>query len=227
MADQTIKIDKEALREMIREAVARKLGNVQEMRVRGSDREVVKAFLDHQPMDGNKLSTNGERLDGNWMGGTGIAEWSDDKVIFKDLGSKAAQIVQNAIRKTAPAALMNEASKTPKEIEREKQKKDKKTHKISKKQLKEAVVKATRMTLMEEASDLGIGSYATKVDKLVSETIDSIEKLVTEGQELMEENPTHDYAIQERNHLVQARIGILNGLKTQLVRIMEDLYRKL
>lgn len=103
---------------------------------------------------------------------------------------------------------------------------DKKTvHKLTRSQLKEAVTKATRLALLE-GKDLGIGAYAEKVDKLVSETIESIDKLVEDGEELMKENPTHDYAIQERNHLVQARIGILKGIKTQLVKVMEDLYRK-
>lgn len=230
----TIRVDKDALREMIRAAVAKKLGNVQEMRVRGSDQEVVKAFLNHQPMDGNKLTTNGERLDGNWMGGTGIAQWSDDKIHFKDLGSKAAQVVQNAIKKAAPNMVMAEAKKDPKAMQRDKEKKDHKknelhedpkVHKLTKTQLAEAVAKATRIALLE-ASDLGAGSYATKVDKLVSESAEAIDKLVEEGEELMRENPTHDYAIQERNHLIQARIGILKGLKTQLVKIMEDLYKK-
>jgi hypothetical protein len=103
---------------------------------------------------------------------------------------------------------------------------EKKTvHKLTRSQLREAVTKATKLALLE-GKDLGIGSYAEKVDKLISETIDNIDKLVEDGEELMKDNPTHDYAIQERNHLVQARIGILKGLKTQLVKIMEDLYRK-
>lgn len=95
---------------------------------------------------------------------------------------------------------------------------------MTKKQLAEVVSKATKFALLE-ASDLGIGTYATKVDKLVEQSIDDIDKLVEDGEELMKENPVHDYAIQERNHIVQARIGILKGLKTRLVQVMEDLYR--
>lgn len=144
------------------------------------------------------------------------------------------EMIRDAVAKKLgvdmPSTTLAETKKSDKEIEREKHKKDDKEpklHRITKRQLKEAVAKATRLRFMNEAADLGIGSYSIKVDKLVSESIDSIDKLIEEGQELMRENPTHDYAIQERNHLVQARIGILNGLKTQLVRIMEDLYRKL
>ena len=138
----TIKIDKSALREMIREAVAKKLGNMEQL--------------------SNTRLTN--------------------------------QLQEKVTRTSAGSVLGKQGV---------------------------ALTKVLR-----ESSDLGIGDYASKVDKLVSESIDSIDKLVEQGEELMKENPTHDYAIQERNHLVQARIGILKGLKTQLVRIMEDLYRK-
>jgi hypothetical protein len=95
---------------------------------------------------------------------------------------------------------------------------------LSKTQLSEAVTKAVKIALLE-ASDSGVGKYAEKVDKLVADQIEAIDKLVEEGEETMKENPLHDYAIQERNHMIQARIGILKGLKIRLVQIMEDLYR--
>jgi len=173
----TLRIDKEALREMIRDAVAKKLGIIEEAKKKDPK-------SDHDNRN------------------------THDKV--------------GKLRKDAD--------------QRDKEKKDLKkgdlhetpgSHKITKSQLKEAVARATRMALIQEAANsLGIGPYSTKVDKLVSESIDSIDKLVEEGEDLMKENPTHDYAVQERNHMVQARIGILKGLKSQLVRIMEDLYRK-
>lgn len=56
-------------------------------------KKVIDAFTDKKAMDGNKLTTDGKRLDGNWMGGTGIAEWKNGKIVFNDLGSKAAQTV--------------------------------------------------------------------------------------------------------------------------------------
>jgi hypothetical protein len=150
------------------------------------------------------------------------------------VNSGTIRIDKDALQEMIREAVARKLSgKTTKEKDREKEKKEKKserlhkkTHKITKSQLKEAVIKATKLALIQEVSDLGIGSYSTKVDKLISESIDSIDKLVEEGENLMKENPTHDYAIQERNHMVQARIGILKGLKSQLVRIMEDLYRK-
>jgi hypothetical protein len=64
--------------------------------------KVIDTFLDQKAMDGKKLTTDGKRLDGNWMGGNGIAEWEGGKIHFNDLGSKAAETVQNAVKKAAP-----------------------------------------------------------------------------------------------------------------------------
>ena len=66
------------------------------------DKAVVAAFTDKQAAQGLKLSTDGTRLDGNWMGGRDIAHWKGDKIQFNDLGSKAAEVVQRAVRKVAP-----------------------------------------------------------------------------------------------------------------------------
>lgn len=180
MSEPTIKIDKEALRTMIREAVAKKLGNVNE-NIEEAKKKDPKS--DH-----------------------------DNKNIHDKTGKLRADADQR--------------DKEKKNLKKGNLHEEPVVHKITKTQLKEAVAKATRLALMLEAPDLGIGAYASKVDKLVSESVDSIDKLVEEGEELMRENPTHDYAVQERNHLVQTRIGILKGLKSQLVRIMEDLYKK-
>lgn len=95
---------------------------------------------------------------------------------------------------------------------------------ISKAKLVEAINKAAKLAIME-AKDSGVGSYAEKVDKLVEETIEKLDKLAEEGVELTQDNPTHDYAIQERNHLIMARVGILKAIKGKLVAVIEDLYR--
>lgn len=163
----TIRVDKQALKEMIQQVVAKKLGGVQE--------------------------TPEESVTTEW-------KRKDHKTMQRDKEKKDHKHHHH----------LHEAPKV---------------HKITKSQLAEAVAKATKKALTE-AADHGAGAYATKVDSLVSETVDSIDKLVEDGEELMRENPTHDYAIQERNHSIQARIGILKGLKNQLVKIMEDLYRK-
>jgi hypothetical protein len=67
-----------------------------------ADKTVIAAFLDQRPASSKKLITDGQRLDGLWMGGMGIAEWRGRRILFTDLGSKAAQIVQHAIEKKAP-----------------------------------------------------------------------------------------------------------------------------
>ena len=67
-----------------------------------SDKKVIVAFTEKKAAKGKKISTNGTKLDGEWMGGKGIAEWKSGKIHFNDLGSKAAQMVQKAIRKEAP-----------------------------------------------------------------------------------------------------------------------------
>ena len=79
------------------------LGELTEgLKIDRADKEVIKAFTEKKAADGKKLTTDGKRLDGQWMGGRGIAEWKDGKIHFNDLGSKAAQTVQGAVRKEAP-----------------------------------------------------------------------------------------------------------------------------
>ena len=72
------------------------------MRLGKSDKAVIKAFLDQRPLDGHKLSTDGKRLDGHWMGGNKIAAWKGDKIDLPDTGSRAGQTVQSAVRREAP-----------------------------------------------------------------------------------------------------------------------------
>lgn len=73
------------------------------MRLGKKDRAVIKAFIAGREAEGLKLRTDGERLDGIWMGGNGIAEWTKGprvgSIVFNDLGSRAAQQVQRALKK--------------------------------------------------------------------------------------------------------------------------------
>lgn len=71
------------------------------MRLGTRDHKVLAAFVDKKPLDGHKLWTDGNRVDGHWMGGRDIAYWSGGQIHFGDLGSRAAQSVQNAIRRHA------------------------------------------------------------------------------------------------------------------------------
>lgn len=72
-----------------------------------TDAQVLDAFIDRKSAIGKTLSTDGWRLDGHWMGGTGIAVWRDDQINFKDLGSKAAEKVQRKLRKMTPKNLLD------------------------------------------------------------------------------------------------------------------------
>lgn len=73
-----------------------------------ADKKVIRAFSEQKKADGKKLTTDGKRLDGQWMGGRGIAEWKGGKVHFNDLGSKAAQTVERAVRKLTPPSWIAE-----------------------------------------------------------------------------------------------------------------------
>lgn len=98
------------------------------------------------------------------------------------------------------------------------------SRKITRTQLAEAVSKAVKMAL-KEAKDTGTGEFAGKMDKLLADQIDAIDKLVEDGEKLMQENPLHDYGVQERNHIIQTRIGILKGLKGRLVQVVEHTFK--
>lgn len=68
-----------------------------------ADKKVIRAFTEHRPAEGKRLSTDGQRIDGLWMGGQKIAIWGDgDQIHFHNLGSKAAETVQRAIAREVP-----------------------------------------------------------------------------------------------------------------------------
>lgn len=74
------------------------------------DKAVIAAFVDCKAAVGHKLSTDGHHLNGHWMGGSNIAEWAHGPhgrhIWFHDLGSRAAQTVQRAVAKAAPASYL-------------------------------------------------------------------------------------------------------------------------
>jgi hypothetical protein len=82
------------------------------MRLSKTDQRVIDAFLDEKAAESSKLSSDGKRLDGNWMGGRGIAEWKLGAIDFTDLGSRAAQTVQKAIIRKAPAKWFSHATRS-------------------------------------------------------------------------------------------------------------------
>lgn len=102
---------------------------------------------------------------------------------------------------------------------------------VLKAMIKEVVkAKLARQSLTEAAvaskdPPTGVAVYASKLDKLVEDTIDQLEALANEGEEMIKDNPTHDYAVQERNHAVLVRVGIIKGLKSRFIQVMEQLHR--
>lgn len=68
------------------------------MRLGIRDQKVIHAFVERRAAEGPKLSTDGRRLDGHWLGGARIADWSHGGIVFHDKGSRAAESVQKQIR---------------------------------------------------------------------------------------------------------------------------------
>jgi transcription antitermination factor NusG len=71
-------------------------------RISPADNKVIISFTEQKPGESRKLKTDGKTLDGLWMGGNNIAQWKSNKIHFNDLGSKAAETVQKAIKREAP-----------------------------------------------------------------------------------------------------------------------------
>jgi hypothetical protein len=65
------------------------------------DKRVIEAFIRHERADAQKLSTDGERLDGHWIGGNGLAEWIGGSIHFSDPGGIIGQRVQRMVRNAA------------------------------------------------------------------------------------------------------------------------------
>jgi hypothetical protein len=73
-------------------------------------RKVIDAFIDQESAESNKLSTDGKRLDGLWMGGKNIAYWEGGKIKMGPLDSRSKQTIQHAIKKAAPKNMLSEAT---------------------------------------------------------------------------------------------------------------------
>lgn len=63
-----------------------------------SDQEVLLAFSNRTASQSKNLVSDGNRLSGEWVGGSDIAVWSGGRVAFSDLGSEEADRVQQALR---------------------------------------------------------------------------------------------------------------------------------
>lgn len=76
-------------------------------RLTKKDKRVIDAFTSRQSMMGDKLESTGDRLDGFWIGGRGLAEWREGKVVLPDTGGGLiTQHIQNAVRRSIPRNLL-------------------------------------------------------------------------------------------------------------------------
>ncbi len=64
-------------------------------------KKVIDAFANHRPDACKKLLSDGNTLDGLWVGGNRIAFWEGDKIHLRQLASRSQQTVARAVRKIA------------------------------------------------------------------------------------------------------------------------------
>ena len=81
------------------------------MRLSKKDQIVIERFTDPifmgdawfgRDLDGDNLSSDGEKLTTSGLGGGRIAYWAGSKIHFDDVGTQSQQAIQKAIRKAAP-----------------------------------------------------------------------------------------------------------------------------
>lgn len=78
----------------------------EDLKLRPTDKKVIAAFVDQKSAESRKLTSDGEQLDGNWMGGNKISYWKGGKIYNSPVGSRSAQTVVRALRKIAPSSLV-------------------------------------------------------------------------------------------------------------------------
>jgi hypothetical protein len=75
------------------------------MNIGAQDLRLLKGFVgEGGPASSPKFTVVAGRLDGNWIGGRGIAEWKGGVIRLNDIGSKAAQTVHRKLKSLAKAA---------------------------------------------------------------------------------------------------------------------------
>ena len=63
------------------------------------DKKVLMAFLDQKAASSKKFDTDGEQLDGSWMGGKNIARWKNGKIHLRGASSRSEQTVHRFLTK--------------------------------------------------------------------------------------------------------------------------------
>lgn len=72
---------------------------VADLKLLPKDKKVIESFIDKKSAESKKLFTDGKKLDGLWMGGNNIANWSGDKIQLNETGGRAAQTIHRYIKK--------------------------------------------------------------------------------------------------------------------------------
>lgn len=72
-----------------------------------------------------------------------------------------------------------------------------------------------------------LDKYLTKVDKVITDTIETCGELIEEGEELMEEDILRLPQVGERNRIILDMIGILRKLKNDLATMPNQTRQKM
>lgn len=70
-----------------------------DLRLTNSDKRVLLSFIDRQPNDNKKFYTDGNVLDGLWVGGNDLAHWDGNQLVIQTPSGRASQTVSNFLRK--------------------------------------------------------------------------------------------------------------------------------
>jgi hypothetical protein len=77
------------------------------------DKKVIQAFLDKQVDNSKHFTSTGQRLDGNWFGGMGIAQWDGNKIDMPMPSGRLIQGIQRVIRELASPRLLKDEDRMP------------------------------------------------------------------------------------------------------------------
>jgi len=84
-----------------------RMSSVKTAALSGADKNVLMAFLDHRPMEGKMLVTDGVKLEKMGMGGRVMAEWVRGKVeATDDPHTRSDEVILRALKKHTPSKLL-------------------------------------------------------------------------------------------------------------------------
>jgi len=96
--------------------------------------------------------------------------------------------------------------------------------------LKNELKKTLKEGLLNQLVNPGSGEldkYLTKIDKLITETIESCDDLIKEGEEMTTEDILRLPQVGERNRLILEMVGMLRKLKNDLISVPSQTRQKM